>query len=107
PLFRHLTPLPSRSTPFPYTTLFRSAWLVLGERMGGRGLAGLLVAFAGVTAVIRPSGGVDRDRVLGALLFVAGAACWGVYSVLGKDRKSTRLNSSHEWISYAVFCLEK
>ena len=48
---------------------------------GGR----LLLAFAGVTAVIQPSGGLDRDRALGALLFVAGAACWGIYSVLGKS----------------------
>jgi len=61
------------------------AWPVLGERIGGRGLAGLLLAFAGVAAVIQPSGGVDRDRVIGALLFVAGAACWGIYSVLGKS----------------------
>jgi drug/metabolite transporter (DMT)-like permease len=61
------------------------AWPVLGERVGRRGLAGLLLAFAGVTAVIQPSGGVDRDRVLGAVLFVAGAACWGIYSVLGKS----------------------
>ncbi len=61
------------------------AWPVLGERIGGRGLAGLLLAFAGVSAVIQPSGGVDRDRALGALLFVAGAACWGIYSVLGKS----------------------
>ena len=58
---------------------------VLGERIGGRGLAGLLLAFVGVAAVIQPSGGVDRDRVLGAVLFVAGAACWGIYSVLGKS----------------------
>ena len=61
------------------------AWPVLGERIGGRGLAGLLLAFAGVAAVIQPSGGVDRDRIIGALLFVAGAACWGIYSVLGKS----------------------
>jgi drug/metabolite transporter (DMT)-like permease len=61
------------------------AWPVLGERIGGRGTAGLLLAFAGVAAVIQPSGGVDRDRVLGAVLFIAGAACWGVYSVLGKS----------------------
>jgi drug/metabolite transporter (DMT)-like permease len=61
------------------------AWRVLGERIGPRGMAGLLLAFAGVVAVIQPGGGVDRDRVLGALLFVAGAACWGVYSVLGKS----------------------
>src|SRR5207247_3282691 len=31
----------------------------------------------------------------------------GQYTFNGKDRKSTRLNSSHEWISYAVFCLKK
>ena len=61
------------------------AWPVLGERIGKRGMAGLLLAFAGLVAVIGPSGGVDRDRLLGALLFVAGAACWGVYSVLGKS----------------------
>jgi drug/metabolite transporter (DMT)-like permease len=61
------------------------AWPVLGERIGTRGTAGLLLAFAGVAAVIQPSGGVDRDRVLGAALFIAGAACWGVYSVLGKS----------------------
>jgi drug/metabolite transporter (DMT)-like permease len=61
------------------------AWPVLGERIGARGMAGLLLAFGGLVAVIGPSGGVDRDRILGALLFVAGAACWGVYSVLGKS----------------------
>src|SRR5215203_889747 len=48
-------------------------------------LYGLELAPAGVAAVIQPSGGVDRDRVIGALLFVAGAACWGIYSVLGKS----------------------
>ena len=61
------------------------AWPVLGERIGKRGMAGLLLAFAGLVVVIGPSGGLDRDRLLGALLFVAGAACWGVYSVLGKS----------------------
>jgi len=61
------------------------AWPVLGERIGPRGMAGLLLAFAGLVFVIGPTGGVDRDRLLGASLFVAGAACWGVYSVLGKS----------------------
>src|SRR6476659_6179418 len=61
------------------------AWPVLGERIGRRGAAGLLLAFAGLVAVIGPTGGLDRDRLLGALLFVAGAACWGIYSVLGKS----------------------
>jgi len=60
------------------------AWPVLGERVGRRGAAGLVLAFAGLVAVIGPTGGIDGDRLLGALLFVAGAACWGVYSVLGK-----------------------
>lgn len=44
-----------------------------------------MLAFVGLVAVIGPTGGVDGDRLLGALLFVAGAACWGVYSVLGKS----------------------
>jgi drug/metabolite transporter (DMT)-like permease len=61
------------------------AWPVLGERIGARGVAGLLLAFAGLIAVIGPAGGVDGDGLLGAALFVAGAACWGVYSVLGKS----------------------
>src|SRR5262245_4288265 len=61
------------------------AWPVLGERIDRRGVAGFLLAFVGLVAVIGPSGGVDGDRLLGVLLFVAGAACWGVYSVLGKS----------------------
>src|SRR5438105_7294618 len=72
-----MTLRPPRSTLFPYTTLFRS------ERAG------------------------------------SGTDCWGrakrtdyqgagpPRSVITRDRKSTRLNSSHEWISYAVFCLKK
>jgi drug/metabolite transporter (DMT)-like permease len=60
------------------------AWPVLGERIGGRGVAGLMLALAGLVLVIEPAGGVDGDRALGAGLFAAGAACWGIYSVLGK-----------------------
>ncbi len=59
-------------------------WLVLGERIGRRAAAGLVLGLVGLIVVIGPAGGVDRDRMLGALLFVAGAACWGVYSVIGK-----------------------
>src|SRR3712207_7110317 len=77
---------PPRSTLFPYTTLFRSA-LHVAE-----------VAFERA-----PSGG--RKLVLGlgrapVEVLVAG-------DVLRLDRKSTRLNSSHANISYAVFCLKK
>src|SRR5438105_8655352 len=83
---------PPRSTLFPYTTLFRS-------RGCGRGW--------------RASGGGDRRRRSGAERLdedgvhpvVAGAIA--IAPATTGDRKSTRLNSSHEWISYAVFCLKK
>src|SRR5438045_7854323 len=76
---------PPRSTLFPYTTLFRS----LLERINELD--------ADVVAVDVPSG---VDASTGE---VAGAAS----PVEASDRKSTRLNSSHLGISYAVFCLKK
>src|SRR3712207_7754017 len=89
---------PPRSTLFPYTTLFRShARLVLGRRRppaaerGGRG--GLADARRGRRDRRR------RRRVDAAWLVRRGRG--------GGDRKSTRLNSSHANISYAVFCLKK
>src|SRR2546428_5550541 len=76
---------PPRSTLFPYTTLFRSKILV-PERQKATTDVPVSIQFGGQT-----------------------------YSVIGKsgdnnpttDRKSTRLNSSHDQISYAVFCLKK
>src|SRR5437667_1943724 len=70
---------PPRSTLFPYTTLFRS-----------------FDASGNVTRCRRPDRAVDADKA--NFLSVDGA--------IG-DRKSTRLNSSHITISYAVFCLKK
>src|SRR4051812_49719167 len=69
---------PPRSTLFPYTTLFRSAKLVTGL-------------------------GWTECFLLGALLSPTDP----VLSSRAADRKSTRLNSSHMSISYAVFCLKK
>src|SRR3712207_8583728 len=87
---------PPRSTLFPYTTLFRSgrvrAALVYLEREFEGALEGGL----------RPIPLADDDEV-DAEVVVAGRR---VVLVLG-DRKSTRLNSSHANISYAVFCLKK
>src|SRR5689334_23535193 len=81
---------PPRSTLFPYTTLFRS--LILGWGMFPRlGVAG------GALAVV-------IYYAAGSLALVA--YLWSGRSVL-RDRKSTRLNSSHSSISYAVFCLKK
>src|SRR2546430_6683096 len=78
---------PPRSTLFPYTTLFRSK----GE--GTR----------------RSDGDVGRDarNPRRRQLTVEIPARVVVYSPILEDRKSTRLNSSHSQISYAVFCLKK
>src|SRR3712207_7311745 len=80
---------PPRSTLFPYTTLFRSHREDMYERESTRpGEADLIVA--------KHRNGPTRDITV---------AFQGHYSRL--DRKSTRLNSSHANISYAVFCLKK
>src|SRR5688572_31095373 len=81
---------PPRSTLFPYTTLFRS---------GLHAAAGRVRADRGVPAWRVPQG-VDLGRGL------QGAEP-PVLAVGLSDRKSTRLNSSHSQISYAVFCLKK
>src|SRR3712207_7802546 len=83
---------PPRSTLFPYTTLFRSELnLQKGDVFGFIGPNG-----AGKTTTM---------RILATLL----NPTWGEAYVCGHsiDRKSTRLNSSHANISYAVFCLKK
>src|SRR3712207_8596067 len=92
---------PPRSTLFPYTTLFRSPPLV-GRRLGHRrqGLA-LVEPVADV---------VDDELGHGATGIDRGRSDMGQqHDVLhgNEDRKSTRLNSSHANISYAVFCLKK
>src|SRR5207247_10503192 len=97
-------PPPPRSTLFPYTTLFRS--FGLGVRVG--------VAPVPVVRYCH-----RRHVCEGALPELAQLRVPGRGAALGHhsrvqapdglrvDRKSTRLNSSHEWISYAVFCLKK
>src|SRR5690348_18215207 len=74
---------PPRSTLFPYTTLFRSS-LAASHR--------LLCEITRETG-LPCSGGLASTRL--------------VAKVASEDRKSTRLNSSHPSISYAVFCLKK
>src|SRR5688572_32670657 len=84
---------PPRSTLFPYTTLFRSLeWL-----SGSTAVMLRLTA----NAAVSPSS-VDKD----AEWVMSRYHDAGIPEVLG-DRKSTRLNSSHSQISYAVFCLKK
>src|SRR3712207_6896941 len=88
---------PPRSTLFPYTTLFRSGRaerrrdrrrVVRGGQVDGAG--GDVAQVVCRRAVVHPEADGLRPR-----------------RVLGGDRKSTRLNSSHANISYAVFCLKK
>src|SRR3712207_8813332 len=91
---------PPRSTLFPYTTLFRSARDVeiakraIIERMGESGVGQHPLGHQ-----LGPAIGVDR---LGPRLLRDGDPLRNAV-----DRKSTRLNSSHANISYAVFCLKK
>ncbi len=65
-----------------FTLLLATA--ALGERLGARGYIGLAVAAAGLYLVVNPTGGTSEQRLLGDVLFIAGAACWGVYSVLAR-----------------------
>src|SRR2546422_5984016 len=88
---------PPRSTLFPYTTLFRSALPKVAEAVEQAGLTGKIV----VTGLSTPN---DMKE------FVKRGTVKTVVPRLTNsfiDRKSTRLNSSHGYISYAVFCLKK
>jgi len=60
------------------------AGIALRERLGIRGFLGLGIAAVGLYLVVTPAGGTGADRLLGDALFVAGAALWGVYSVLAR-----------------------
>src|SRR3712207_8915175 len=92
---------PPRSTLFPYTTLFRSA---RRERQAG------VLAFEGLDAgqfVGAHAPLAARREHRGLAIEGADVGHLGVELLVGGDRKSTRLNSSHANISYAVFCLKK
>src|SRR3712207_7264120 len=95
---------PPRSTLFPYTTLFRSTEAI-----------GTAVLMIGILAI-----GYGKNQmpagigpvVVGLLIMViglglGGATGFAINPARDLDRKSTRLNSSHANISYAVFCLKK
>src|SRR5438105_12277649 len=84
---------PPRSTLFPYTTLFRSGEQTDVEPQP-RGTV--------VDDFLLRRQQIDQQRREAVLIEHVGDV-----PVARTDRKSTRLNSSHEWISYAVFCLKK
>src|SRR2546421_6290194 len=85
---------PPRSTLFPYTTLFRSEERADGLRDPSAAADHLSdVRFGDLEVKLREV----------AVLLLGNDDCRGIV----EDRKSTRLNSSHDQISYAVFCLKK
>src|SRR5438876_3699345 len=86
-----MLPRPPRSTLFPYTTLFRSPLMNSSKRLFMSN--GVEIERAALEYV--PTGVEETMRMLE----------WDVDDI--EDRKSTRLNSSHPSISYAVFCLKK
>src|SRR3712207_8928337 len=92
---------PPRSTLFPYTTLFRSlgrdgGTVLLGHRRGKADAPRMTAATSVRSLTTGPWASASRGRVAS-----------GPRRTRKVDRKSTRLNSSHANISYAVFCLKK
>src|SRR2546430_7729055 len=85
---------PPRSTLFPYTTLFRSCVVLCGCAGIAPKVADAAIGFERSRADL-----VRKDLTLPDGLHIEADG--------GIDRKSTRLNSSHSQISYAVFCLKK
>src|SRR5690606_42135550 len=96
------TPRPPRPPLFPYTTLFRS------RKIGNRNHARARVTLGRAKGVE-----LLQIEIADACFLLQLAQGGGVkvflqaYKAAGQDRKSTRLNSSHVKISYAVFCLKK
>src|SRR3989449_3004682 len=90
---------PPRSTLFPYTTLFRSRYLRVH-----------VTGFSGALTVKQFRGGQSNPTyylTAGGKEYVLRRKPPGKLLPSAQDRKSTRLNSSHGYISYAVFCLKK
>src|SRR3712207_7687672 len=98
---------PPRSTLFPYTTLFRS------NEGGGYPQSLMMLDIQAIQYMYGPNFGMNADNTTYSWspdtgeMFVSGAGQGTpVWNRVFLDRKSTRLNSSHANISYAVFCLK-
>src|SRR5688572_31785990 len=91
---------PPRSTLFPYTTLFRSTGVTVPYEVVGRRPGDVAETWAAVDKAARELGWRAQLTIEDMC-----ADMWRWQR--SEDRKSTRLNSSHSQISYAVFCLKK
>src|SRR5947209_10087541 len=92
-----------RSSRFPYTTLFRSPF----ERSQSRIFFESIIHRKSKLDVCWPTTSRSRGLVTSLAILLSGGALAFVRLSSSQDRKSTRLNSSHANISYAVFCLKK
>src|SRR5258708_12784512 len=90
---------PPRSTLFPYTTLFRSLNGEVSVERARLNLRALIVEIASTVDPLAQARGIQLRVSTGRDVFVEGSA--------GQDRKSTRLNSSHQITSYAAFSFKK
>src|SRR5690606_41670118 len=92
---------PPRSTLFPYTTLFRSAMTDTATETSAQPKTAIQMTDAAARRIHELGQSESADGTTMLRVAVLGGGCSGL------DRKSTRLNSSHVKISYAVFCLKK
>src|SRR2546430_11368579 len=95
---------PPRSTLFPYTTLFRSA---IGSAAALKDERTSAVRGRHMVTGLPTQVELRSEEVRAALEAPLRAIVRTIKDTLEQDRKSTRLNSSHSQISYAVFCLKK
>src|SRR2546429_6793854 len=95
---------PPRSTLFPYTTLFRSLFGIVTSRKRAFSIGPVML---GLSQRARFRQARRRPRATRPDLALARLGAEGGVQELIEDRKSTRLNSSHGYISDAVFCLER
>src|SRR5436309_12684405 len=98
---------PPRSTLFPYTTLFRSYAKGPEGRLAGCGPGRSTVTTLVAHLVLCPARYAGSPNFGPPRPAARGARRRVLTGLGGRDRKSTRLNSSHVKISYAVFCLKK
>src|SRR2546422_5339966 len=107
---------PPRSTLFPYTTLFRSLDPLTAENLRSQVVDLWRDPSTGVNTLVVVTHSVEEAVFLAGRIVVFGSNPGRVreelvnslpYPRQERDRKSTRLNSSHGYISYAVFCLKK
>src|SRR2546422_7061207 len=98
---------PPRSTLFPYTTLFRSVEDTVGTQLLNIARTGALLVDPALHAEVKRTPAKDSRayrRLRKARESFARVRWTSAWSAGSTDRKSTRLNSSHGYISYAVFC---